>query len=259
MKKPEADEVISEALNAIFQRQSQAAINRNNRKLKMDFKRRAGRQKGHIAQSSAIYSLPIRHEAHHSLKDDDNLFQHYRDGQRDFSTLCTFVTDRISDSELHFSSSSGISHPHDDSEQILSDLPPLPLCSPVEDHNSKRRYYDTLRTNGIYEDGEGKVESNFSDEIKTSLRNGYVSTDPDCPQKQYLDIDKKELSKKERNRRNVRNFYRRRKAYLEQLEKNNEILKTECLQMRQQLALLFEEVKLLKSSYGQHSRSTMDL
>jgi len=48
-------------------------------------------------------------------------------------------------------------------------------------------------------------------------------------------------------------------AYVEELEKNNEMLKKECLQMREQLALLVEEVNLLKESRRQHSRTTLDL
>ncbi|GJQ09849.1 hypothetical protein GpartN1_g1640.t1 [Galdieria partita] len=262
LKKPEADQIISQALNAVFQRQSQAAIKRNNRKLKMDFKRRSGRQKGQTIQKSVpVYSQSAGHERRHSSKEDDGLFRHYRDeGQGDFSTPVTFVSDHISDNELHFSSSSGISHPNDDNGQILLDLPPLLSCSPVEDHNSKLSYYNTLRI-GMSDDGDSKMkmQSSFSDAMKATAQNGYISTDRDCSPTRSDYIDGKKLSKKERNRRNVRNFYRRRKAYLEQLEKNNEILKTECLQMRQQLTLLFDEVKLLKDSYRHHPRSTVDL
>eukprot|EP00871_Galdieria_phlegrea_P001486 jgi/Galph1/2338/GphlegSOOS_G993.1 len=70
-------------------------------------------------------------------------------------------------------------------------------------------------------------------------------TDSDCSKSSHRN-DSKTLTRQEKNRINVRNFYRRRKTYMIQLEQSNEQLKQECMEMKQQLSFLMEEVKKLK-------------
>lgn len=262
LNKSEAPEVISRIFSTIFKTQSHAAQMRSSRKLKVNLKRRPVHLNAQITQKAVpAYPLSFEREENHSQKSEHHsIIRHYgEEGLKDISIPTPFFSDRLSDNESPFSSSSGINCPNDFfNEQALSDPPNLVACSNGES-SSELRYYEDLNLGLSNGKASRNMQVNLSDPLHGHSINANLFVDPDCSPTRDANVDEKKLSKQERNRRNVRNFYKRRKVYLEQLEKNNELLKKECLQMRQQLALLFEEVKILKECHKEHPRSALDL
>jgi len=261
LKKPEADAFVAQIANSLLKDSSHSASNRRNRKEKMDLKRKVVHGIIRTVQTTVPTGSPsIGHNTNSSGYEEDGFFRNYRDkGQRDYSMPAALVGDHVSDNDLGFSSASGMSHSNEDmNENMLSDLPPLITFSPLELESSALNYHETLNKGTPEENARGNMQGFFSDGGNRTL-SSYASAVVNPSSATCDNGDQKKLSKQERNRRNVRNFYKRRKAYVEELEKNNEMLKKECLQMREQLALLVEEVNLLKESRRQHSRTTLDL
>lgn len=56
------------------------------------------------------------------------------------------------------------------------------------------------------------MQVNLSDPLHGHSINANLFVDPDCSPTRDANVDEKKLSKQERNRRNVRNFYKRRKV-----------------------------------------------